>query len=124
MLNTIDYCTNPNHNKLEANIELGEYAGTILKSNAYWGAYFGWKSTFGRWVWIFVYIQWGIALVGGKRYYSHFGLSSAFWTSTVENGTNEYYAKKFEYNKETVGQYTFGEGFYLSLRLVKKIQRK
>lgn len=119
MLNAIDYCTNPNHNKLETNIELGEYAGTILKSNTYWEPISDGKVLSEDGYGFCVYPV-GYCIGGGKRYYSHFGLSSAFWTSTVENGTNEYYAKKFEYNKETVGQYTFGEGFYLSLRLVKK----
>lgn len=119
ILNSIDSCTNPNHNRIETNIELGEYAGTILKSNEYWEPISNGKILSEDAYGFSVYPV-GYCIGGGKKYYCHFGLSSAFWTSSVENNTNEYYVKKFEYNKETVGQYSFGEDFYLSLRLVKK----
>lgn len=117
ILNEID-CAKPTHSKTESNVELGEFAGTELKATKYWDTTGGEmiaEDTFG----------FGVYPVGycgnrGKDYYGSFGRSTAFWTSTIEDNHNDMYVKKFEFDKETVGQQTWGNNYYLSLRLVKK----
>ena len=118
ILNVID-CATPNHSSKDSNVELGEFAGTVLKSTKYWE-----KAETGKLLAEDAY-GFGIYPVGycgnrGKKYYGSFGLSSAFWTSTVEDNHKDMYVKIFDYNHETVGQRTWGENYYLSLRLVKK----
>jgi uncharacterized protein (TIGR02145 family) len=118
ILNVID-CANPTHSQKESNIELGEFAGTVLKAVKYWE-----KTDSGKLLAEDSY-KFGIYPVGycgnrGTKYYGSFGLSSAFWTSTVEDNHKDMYVKTFDFDKETVGQRTWGENYYLSLRLVKK----
>ena len=118
ILNVID-CATPTHSSKDSNVELGEFAGTVLKSIKYWE-----KDETGKLLAEDAY-GFGIYPVGycgnrGKKYYGSFGLSSAFWTSTVEDNHKDMYVKTFDYNHETVGQRTWGENYYLSLRLVKK----
>ena len=118
ILNIID-CSNPTHSNIESNVELGEHAGTILKSTKYWfhtenGELLS-QDSFG-----FSILPVGYCGNRGKRNYDSFGESTAFWTSTVEDNHNDMYVKCFNYDKETVGQHTWGEDYYLSLRLVKK----
>ena len=118
MLNAID-CATPTHSQKESNIELGEFAGTVLKSINYWG-----KTETGELLSEDAY-GFSVYPVGycgnrGTKYYGSFGLSSAFWTSTVEDNNKDMYVKTFDYDRETVGQRTWGENYYLSLRLVKK----
>lgn len=118
MLNAVD-CEKPDHGKTESNVELGKIAGTVLKSEKYWEVveddnlksddYYG-----------FTVYPVGYCGNRGKNYYGNFGRSSAFWTATVEGADNDMYIKKFEYDRETVGQFSWGENHYLSLRLVKK----
>lgn len=118
MLNIID-CSNQTHSHVESNVELGEYAGTILKSTKYWkhienGDLLS-QDSFG-----FSILPVGYCGNRGKEFYGSFGESTAFWTSTVEDNHNDMYVKCFNYDKETVGQHTWGENYYLSLRLAKK----
>lgn len=118
ILNVID-CATPTHSSKDSNVELGEFAGTVLKSVKYWE-----KAETGKLLAEDAY-GFGVYPVGycgnrGKKYYGSFGLSSAFWTATVEDNHKDMYVKTFDYNNETVGQRTWGENYYLSLRLVKK----
>jgi uncharacterized protein (TIGR02145 family) len=118
ILNVID-CASPTHSSKDSNVELGEFAGTVLKSIKYWE-----KAETGKLLAEDAY-GFGVYPVGycgnrGKKYYGSFGLSSAFWTATVEDNHKDMYVKTFDYNNETVGQRTWGENYYLSLRLVKK----
>lgn len=118
ILNVID-CATPTHSSKDSNVELGEFAGTVLKSTKYWK-----KAETGK---LLAEDSYGFSIypVGycgnrGKKYYGSFGLTSAFWTATVEDNHKDMYVKTFDYNNETVGQRTWGENYYLSLRLVKK----
>lgn len=118
LLNAVDK-TNPNHSQTDSNVELGEFAGTLLKSVKYWE-----KADSGQLLAEDAY-EFSVYPVGycgnrGKQYYGSFGLASAFWTATVEDNNKDMYVKTFDNNKETVGQRTWGENYYLSLRLVKK----
>jgi uncharacterized protein (TIGR02145 family) len=118
ILNAID-CANPNHSQADSNIELGEFAGTVLKSVKYWEKTDSDK-LLAEDVYGFSIYPVGYCGNRGTKYYGSFGLSAAFWTSTVEDNNKDMYVKTFEYDKETVGQRTWGENYYLSLRLVKK----
>ncbi len=118
ILNEID-CAKPNHTDVESNAELGEFAGSTLKSTKFWEKINNDK-VLSEDAYGFTIYPVGYCGNRGKDYYGSFGLSSAFWTSTVEDNFKDMYVKKFEYNKETVGQHTWGENYYLSLRLVKK----
>lgn len=116
LLNTID-CYNPEHDKKGSNVYLGENAGAILKSTAYWREYNGnlySDDTYG-----FTIYPVGYASNRGKDYYGSFGETSVFWTSTEEDSYNDMYVKMFDYKEPRVGQNTWGEECYLSLRLVK-----
>ena len=116
LLNTID-CYNPEHDKKGSNVYLGENAGAILKSTAYWREYNGKlysDDTYG-----FTIYPVGYASNRGKDYYGSFGETSVFWTSTEEDSYNDMYVKMFDYKEPRVGQNTWGEECYLSLRLVK-----
>lgn len=117
MLNFID-CANMNHDDEESNLELGEFAGTLLKSTNFWkplenGEILS-QDTYG-----FNILPVGYCGNRGTQFYGSFSESTAFWTSTLETEHNEMYVKCFNYDKETVGQHTWGENFYLSIRLVK-----
>lgn len=118
LLNVVDK-TKPNHSQTDSNVELGEFAGTLLKSVKYWEKADSGKllseDTYG-----FSVYPVGYCGNRGKQYYGSFGLASAFWTATVEDNNKDMYVKTFDNNKETVGQRTWGENYYLSLRLVKK----
>ena len=118
VLNEID-CAKPNHTDAESNAELGEFAGSTLKSTKFWEKINNDK-VLSEDAYGFTIYPVGYCGNRGKDYYGSFGLSSAFWTSTVEDNFKDMYVKKFEYDKETVGQHTWGENYYLSLRLVKK----
>lgn len=117
ILNVID-CAKPNHDKTESNIDLGEFAGSALKSTKYWnednaGILLS-EDKFG-----FSIYPVGYCGNRGKDYYGSFGLSAGFWTSTVEDNEKDMFVKLFEHDSELVGQRTWGENYYLSLRLVK-----
>ena len=118
ILNVID-CAKPEHNKTESNVDLGDFAGAALKATKYWNTLENGKmlsdDKFG-----FSIYPVGYCGNRGKEYYGSFGETSAFWTSTVEDNNRDMFVKTFDYNKETVGQRTWGENYYLSLRLVKK----
>lgn len=118
MLNEID-CATPTHSNKDSNMELGEFAGSALKATKYWESdnnnIMLSEDKYG-----FTIYPVGYCGNRGKNYYGSFGRSAAFWTSTVEDNHKDMYIKKFEYDKETVGQQTWGDNFYLSLRLVKK----
>lgn len=117
ILNLID-CEHPNHNDITSNIELGEFAGTALKAKDYW------KSTEDGKILSDDAYNFSIYPVGycgnrGKEFYGSFSEVAAFWTNTVEDNYKDMFVKTFKYNVETVGQNTWGENYYLSLRLVK-----
>lgn len=116
ILNLID-CTKPNHDDVESNVELGDSAGSILKSVKYWKEKDGVllsQDNYG-----FTVLPVGYCGNRGKSFYGSFGESTAFWTTTFEAKHNDMYTKCFNYDKETIGQHTWGENFYLSIRLVK-----
>ena len=118
ILNTVD-CYKPNHDEVESNIELGESAGSILKGTKYWKANEN-GEVLSQDNFNFNILPVGYCGNRGKNFYGSFGESAAFWTSTLEAKHNDMYIKCFNYDKETVGQHTWGENFYLSIRLVKK----
>ena len=117
MLNVID-CATPDHDKTDSNVYLGEFAGSALKTTTYWEPTKNGK--------ILSEDKYGFSIypVGycgnrGTKYYGSFGESSCFWTSTEEDNHKDMYVKTFDYNTEAVGQRTWGENYYLSIRLVK-----
>ena len=118
VLNVID-CANPNHSSTDSNVELGEFAGTVLKATKYWEPAKDGK-VYAEDAYGFTIYPVGYCGNRGKNYYGSFGLSAAFWSSTVEDNNKDMYVKTFEHDVETVGQRTWGENYYLSLRLVKK----
>ena len=118
MLNVID-CAKPNHNSTDSNVELGEFAGTVLKATKYWEPSADGK-VYAEDAYGFTVYPVGYCGNRGKNYYGSFGLSTAFWTSTVEDNHKDMFVKSFEHDAETVGQHTWGDNYYLSLRLVKK----
>ena len=117
LLNSIDTNVN-NHDSKESNIDLGEFAGAILKSTQYWE-----KDETGRMLsedtYGFSVLPVGYCSNRGKNFFGGFGQSSAFWTSTIEDTHNDVFVKIFDYDKETVAQSSWGEKYYLSIRLVK-----
>lgn len=116
LLNTLD-CNNPNHNSNETNVDLGENAGYILKSNN------GWVLSNGELLSTdacgFSILPVGYCGNRGKDFYGSFGVETAFWTSTVNHDNNQMFVKSFSYDKTTVAQHCWGEDYYLSIRLVK-----
>lgn len=118
MLNAID-CAKPNHSSTDSNVELGEFAGTVLKATKYWKPSDDGK-VYAEDAYGFTVYPVGYCGNRGKDYYGSFGLSAAFWTSTVEDNHKDMFVKSFEHDAETVGQHTWGDNYYLSLRLVKK----
>lgn len=118
MLNAID-CAKPNHSSTDSNVELGEFAGTVLKATKYWKPSDDGK-VYAEDAYGFTVYPVGYCGNRGKDYYGSFGLSAAFWTSTVEDNHKDMFVKSFEHDAETVGQHTWGNNYYLSLRLVKK----
>lgn len=118
MLNVID-CAKPNHSSTDSNVELGEFAGTVLKATKYWEPSADGK-VYAEDAYGFTVYPVGYCGNRGKNYYGSFGLSAAFWTSTVEDNHKDMFVKSFENDVETVGQHTWGDNYYLSLRLVKK----
>ena len=118
MLNAID-CAKPNHSSTDSNVELGEFAGTVLKATKYWEPSADGK-VYAEDAYGFTVYPVGYCGNRGKNYYGSFGLSAAFWTSTVEDNHKDMFVKSFEHDTETVGQHTWGDNYYLSLRLVKK----
>ena len=121
ILNEID-CAVPNHTNKESNVELGEFAGATLKSTGFWNSVVRNDKEVLLSEDVYGFTAYPVGYCGnrGKEYYGSFGQSTAFWTSSVEDNHKDMYVKKFEYNKETVGQHTWGENYYISLRLVKK----
>jgi uncharacterized protein (TIGR02145 family) len=116
ILNTID-CAEPNHSDEASNVFLGEFAGSALKSTSFWKASSG--KMLSEDMYGFAVQPVGYAGNRGKGYYGSFGESAAFWTSSEEDTNKDMYVKLFEYDTEKVGQRTWGENYYLSLRLVK-----
>lgn len=118
LLNIIDFNIN-NHDSKDNNVDLGEFAGAVLKSTQYWEKTSNNKllseDTYG-----FSILPVGYCGNRGKNFYGSFGQSAAFWTTTLEDTYNDMYVKIFDYDKETVGQSSWGEKYYLSIRLVKK----
>ena len=102
----------PNHNRQDSNVELGEFAGTVLKATKYWENSADGKVYQKMHIWFYIYPV-GYCGNRGKNYYGSFGLSTAFWTSTVEDNHKDMFVKF-----EKRWQRTWGD--YLSLRLVKK----
>ena len=118
LLNTVD-CDKPNHDSIETNVELGESAGSILKSVNFWlrdsdDSLLS-EDTYG-----FSILPVGYCGNRGTRYYGSFGEAAAYWTATLEGTNRDMYVKTFEHDSTAVGQYSWGESYYLSLRLVKK----
>lgn len=118
ILNAID-CEHPNHNDITSNVELGDFAGAALKAKKYW------KKTEDEKLLSDDAYDFSIYPVGycgnrGKEFYGSFGEATAFWTNTVEDNHKDMFVKTFKYDTETVGQNTWGENYYLSLRLVKQ----
>lgn len=110
LLNVVD-CGTPNHNSSETG-ELGEFAGTILKSRNYWEP-FNNK--------VLNEDAYGFSILPVGYYnneYLDFGKSTAFWTSTKSENGN--IVKLFSYDKETVGQHISNGNDCFSIRLVKK----
>lgn len=117
VLNVID-CATPDHDKTDSNVYLGEFAGSALKSTKYWetdkdGNVLS-EDKFG-----FSIYPVGYCGNRGTKYYGSFGESACFWTSTEEDNHKDMFVKAFDYNTEAVGQRTWGENYYLSVRLVK-----
>lgn len=117
MLNVID-CATPTHSKVESNVELGETAGSELKATKYWKLKD--NSLLSDDSYGFSIYPVGYCGNRGKNYYGSFGESAAFWTSTVEDNHKDMYVKTFNYDTTTVAQNTWGDNYYLSLRLVKQ----
>jgi uncharacterized protein (TIGR02145 family) len=117
ILNVID-CAMPNHSKVESNVELGETAGSELKATKYWKLKD--NSLLSDDSYGFSIYPVGYCGNRGKNYYGSFGESAAFWTATVEDNHKDMYVKSFNYDTTTVAQNTWGDNYYLSLRLVKK----
>lgn len=117
LLNAID-CAKPNHSDVTSNVELGEFAGAALKSKEYWKPIENDKVLSDD-VYDFSIYPVGYCGNRGKEFYGSFGESAAYWTTTVEDNHKDMFVKTFEYNSEAVKQHTWGENYYLSLRLVK-----
>ena len=117
ILNVID-CANPNHNSTESNVELGEFAGLALKGIKYWDSFNNEVLSDDQ----FGFSIYPVGYCGnrGTNYYGSFGQTAAFWTSSVEDNHKDMFVKTFNYDSEKVGQNTWGDNYYLSLRLVKK----
>ena len=117
VLNVID-CETPDHDKKDSNVYLGDFAGSALKSTLYWNTDKNGKvlseDKFG-----FSIYPVGYCGNRGTKYYGSFGESTGFWTSTEEDNHKDMFVKTFDYNTEAVGQRTWGENYYLSVRLVK-----
>ena len=130
LLNAID-CAKPEHSKEDSNAFLGEYAGVDLKSLKYWdyinrdGKYVSAdkatsedkllsEDTYG-----FSVYPVGYADSRGIDYVGGFGKWAAFWTDTEEDKDRDMFVKLFDAAQTGVGQRTWGDGCYLSLRLVK-----
>ena len=116
ILNLID-CEKPNHDDTSSNVELGASAGSILKGVKYWKEKDG--IILSQDNYNFNILPVGYCGNRGKQFYGSFGESTAYWTPIVEDSYNDMYVKCFNYDKETVGQHTWGENYYLSIRLVK-----
>ena len=116
-LNAID-CVVSNHDSMDSNVNLGEFAGSSLKSTQFWDRTANDKllsnDTYG-----FSVLPVGYCGNRGKDFYGSFGKMSAFWTNTEASGEKDMFIKVFEYDKETVAQDSWGGNYLLSLRLVK-----
>ena len=97
MLNVID-CAKPNHSSTDSNVELGEFAGTVLKATKYWEPNAEGK-VYAEDAYGFTVYPVGYCGNRGKNYYGSFGLSTAFWTSTVEDNHKDMFVK-YEHNWE------------------------
>lgn len=118
ILNTID-CEIPNHDSMDSNVKLGEIAGKSLKAIKYW------KQTDDNKIlsddsYGFSIYPVGYCVDRGRKSYLGFGEAATFWTSTSSNDDNDIFVKTFEYDSEKVSQRTWGNGAYLSVRLVKE----
>ena len=116
MLNSID-CDKPDHSKETSNEFLGKFAGTDLKSLKYWNEVDGKvlsEDTYG-----FSVYPVGYADSRGPEYVGGFGKWAAFWTDTEDDKNMDMYVKVFDAQETGVGQNTWGDDCYLSLRLVR-----
>lgn len=116
MLNFID-CENPNHNNQQSNVELGSVAGTLLKSTNYWHPFN--DKVLSEDAYGFSILPVGYCGNQGTETYYGFGQTTAFWTNTSEDDRYDMFVKEFNFNTETVKQYTWGGNEFLSVRLVK-----
>ena len=116
LLNAID-CAKPEHDETISNKYLGEFAGASLKSQKYWKTFN--NRVLSEDVYGFSIYPVGYCGNRGTDYYGSFGESSVFWTNTVEDNEYDMYVKGFDYDTEKVMQRTWGDNYYLSLRLVK-----
>lgn len=117
ILNVID-CEIPNHNSDEINVELGEFAGSDLKSNNYWK-----PIETGE---VLSDDKYGFTIypVGfcyhGRNFFAGFGDITSFWTTTKCTCNTDNLIKTFEFDSKRVTQGSSGNDNYLSVRLVKK----
>ena len=118
LLNVIDFNVD-NHDSSGSTVELGEFAGTVLKSIKYWERLENGK-LLSEDVYGFSVLPVGYCGNRGKSFFGSLGKLAAFWTSTLEDTDSNMYVKTFSFDKETVGQSSWGEDYYLSIRLVKK----
>ena len=120
LLNAIDCHLDKPHSSTDSNIELGDFAGAALKAIEYWKEYNGKILSDDKYN--FSIYPLGYCGDRGVDYYGSFGETACYWTSTVEDNHKDMFIKSFNYDKETVRQNTWGENYYLSLRLVKKLK--
>lgn len=115
LLNKID-CETPNHSQDTLGY-LGEFAGAALKSTNYWELFNGVLLSDNYYG--FSILPLGYTDNQGIDNYNHFGFSSAFWSSTLDENTNNAFVKIFDYDNEMVKQDLYGDNHYLSIRLVR-----
>lgn len=116
LLNAVD-CNMPNHDSKDSNVDLGEFAGSILKSKDIWIQKDG--ELLSEDTYNFSVLPVGYCGNRGVDFFGSLGKSTAFWTSSVEDRHDDMYVKIFDYDKRTVSQNSWGEKYYLSIRLVK-----
>ena len=126
MLNAIELCDEDrNHISNKSNVNLGTYAGAFLKSDGD-----GWKTieeeaSVSKNYGFKALPVGGVGISAIQLFSLHntpiqlVGESTEFWTSTsLEN--SDVWARRLDYNKNTVKQQAEGIDTYCSLRLIKK----